>query len=222
MQEILLFGISPLSERIAYYIEHGESVKDFSVKGFIIDDEYYTENIFADKKIYRYSEAKENFSETVPVIICIGYKNMNENRKNIFYRLKSDGWNIESFIHTHAIIHTENIGVGNIFICKSLIEFKSSMGDCNIFDSGHLSHHSTIGNFNFFSCNIMGGKIKMGDCCFLGMNSTVRGNLEIHEQTLVGAGCYLNHSTDKPGLCYLAPKAVTFGSSKIAMRSWNR
>lgn len=43
MKEVLLFGISELSERIAYYIDCGESVKPFVVKGFVIDDAYYKE-----------------------------------------------------------------------------------------------------------------------------------------------------------------------------------
>ena len=222
MQEILLFGISPLSERIAYYIEHGRSVKNFSVKGFIIDDEYFSEDNFANKKIYRYSEAKENFSENVPVIICIGYKNMNENRKNIFHRLQADGWTIESFISTAAVIDTDSIGVGNIFIENSRIGISCEIGNANIFDSSYLGHHSAVGDFNFFCNNsTTGGKIKIGDCCFFGMNSTVRNGVEIHDKTLIGAGCYINHSTDKPGLAYAAPKPIYLGRSDLAEMLWN-
>ena len=221
MKDVLLFGISELSERIAYYIEHGDSVKNFSVKGFVIDDEYYSADSFAGKKIYRYSEARENFLQTASVIICIGYKNMNENRKKIFHRLRDDGWDIESFISSQAVIHTDNIGTGNIFLCKSLIEFKSSMGDCNIFDSGHLGHHSQIGSFNFFcGYNVTGGNIKVGDCCFFGMNSTIRNDVSIHDKTFVGAGCYLSGSTPKADLCYAAPKTLCLGSSAIAMKTF--
>lgn len=220
MKEVLLFGVSELSERIAYYIDNDESAKPFSVKGFVVDDAYYKDDTFAGKTIYCYSEAKENFLNNSSVIICIGYKNMNEARKKTFYKLQADGWSIESFISSQSIIHTNNIGIGNIFLCKSLIEFKSSMGDCNIFDSGHLGHHSSIGNFNFFSYNITGGKIKIGDCCFIGLNSTIKNDISLHDKTFVGAGCYLNNSTSKPGGCYAPAKTVFLGSSEFVMRSW--
>lgn len=221
MKEVLLFGISALSERITYYIDSGESVKTFSVKGFVIDDEYYSADSFAGKKIYRYSEARENFLQTASVIICIGYKNMNENRKKIFHRLRDDGWDIESFISSQAVIHTENIGTGNIFLCKTLIEFKSSMSDCNIFDSGHLGHHSRMGSFNFFcGGNITGGNINVGDGCFVGLNSTIKNGITLLDKTLVGAGCYLSHDTPKPGMCYAPPKAVYLGNSEQIMKKF--
>lgn len=218
MKDILLFGISELSERIAYYIDCGESVKPLSVKGFVIDDDYYSADNFAGKKIYRYSEAKEKFLQTAAVIICIGYKNMNEHRKKIFYRLRDDGWDIESFISAQTVIHTDKIGTGNIFLGKSLIEFKSSLGDCNIFDSAHLSHHSTMGSFNFFTCNTCGGNLKIGDCCFVGMNATIRNGITLRDKTFVGATCYLSHSTKKTGSCYVSSKtAVLIGNSDDAM-----
>ena len=221
MKEVLLFGISELSERIAYYIDCGESVKPFSVKGFVIDDDYYSADNFAGKKIYRYSEAKKKFLQTAGVIICVGYKNMNENRKKIFCRLRDDGWDIESFISAQTVIHTDDIGTGNIFLCKSLIEFKSSLGDCNIFDSAHLGHHSRVGNFNFFCYSaVTGGNVTVGDCCFLGMNATIRNGITLLDKTLVGAGCYLSRDTSEPGSCYAPTKAVCLGESELIMKKF--
>lgn len=218
MKEVLLFGINKLSESISYYIDCGDSVRPFSVKGFVIDDDYYTEDSFAGRKIYRYSEAKKKFLHNTAIIICIGYKSMNENRKKIFYKLHEDGWDIESFISSQAVIHTVNMGIGNIFLCRSLIEFGSSMGDCNIFYSGHLGHHSVIGSFNFFSNNITGSDLKIGDCCFIGINSTLRNSITLQDKTFVGAATYLSHSTPEPGLCYMPPKSVCLKNSEFVMK----
>lgn len=218
MQEVLLFGTNELSERIDYYIEHGESTKPFSVKGFVIDDDYYTGEDFAGKKVYRYSEAKENFLKTVPIIVCIGYKNMNENRKKIFYKLKEDGWIIESYVSSETKNFAASMGVGNIFLCNSRAEVNCRIGDGNIFDGAVLSHHSVMGNFNFLCGDSMtGGKIQIGDCCFIGMNSCIQDGIKLHDKTLVGAGCYLRHSTKKPGQCYAAPKSIRLGNSEDLM-----
>lgn len=220
MEEVLLFGVSPLSERVAYYIDKGDSVKNFSVKGFVIDDEYFSENNFADKKVYRYSEAKEKFSETIPIIICIGYKNMNENRKNIFYRLQAEDWSIESYISKRATIHADSMGIGNIFLATSEVGVKSTIGDGNVFDSGFLSHHCKMGNFNYFTENSCGGSIQVGDCCFVGMNSCLKNGIKLPDKTLVGACAYLRHSPKKIGRCYAPPKSVLLGESEIVMQSW--
>lgn len=218
-KEVLLFGISALSERIAYYIDCGESIKPFSVKGFVVDDDYYSADNFAGKKIYRYSEAKEKFLRTTSIIICIGYKNMNENRKKIFHRLLDDGWDIESFISSQAVIYTEAIGTGNIFLSNSLIEYNSVLGDCNIFDSAHLGHHSRVGSFNFFCySSVTGGSVKIGNCCFIGMNATVKSYITLLDKTLVGAGCYLRHDTAEPSMCYAPPEAVYLGESELIVK----
>ena len=220
MKEVLLFGINEMSERIAYYIEQGESVRPFSVKGYVIDDDYYNTDTFAGKKIYRYSEARENFLQTSSVIICIGYKNMNENRKKIFHKLRDDGWDIESFISSQSVISTDNIGMGNILLRWSVIEFGCSLGDCNVFDSGYLGHHSKMGSFNFFTGNACGGNVVVGDCCFVGMRSTIRNSITLHDKTFIGAACYMNHSTTKPGMSYAAPKAVRLGDSERVMETF--
>ena len=222
MTEVLIFGLSMFSERIANFIEHGDSVKPFKIKGFIIDDAYYRAENFVGYKVYRYSETKENFAGKIPVIVCIGYKNMNENRRNIFSRLQADGWNIESYISKLATIFSEDIGIGNFFIGKTFIDVKCHIGDGNIFDNGHLNHHSTIGNFNFFSNNHASGNITMGDCCFIGTNSTLKNGITLHDKTLVGAGCYLNKSTPEQGLCYSAPKSILLGRSEIAIGYWTK
>ncbi len=215
MKEVLLFSTNELAQRINYYIYNGDSITPMTVKGFLIDDAYYKETALDGKKIFRYSEAKEKFAGKIPVIVCIGYSNMNENRKIIFNRLLADSWNIESYISLQATLESNDMGIGNIFFGKSSLGFKSRIGNGNIFDNGFFNHHSVMGDFNFLCAGaIFGGNVKIGSFCFIGLNSTIKDSVTIHDKTLIGAACYLNRSTKSEGLCYAAPRAILRGRSE--------
>ena len=220
MKEVLIFSTNEVAQRINYYLNNGDSVTPMTAKGFMVDDAYYKEPELDGKEIFRYSDAKEKFAGKIPVIVCVGYSDMNENRKIIFNKLLADGWDISSYISVRTVIESNDMGIGNIFIGSSSMEFKSRIGNGNIFLNGHLHHHSTVGNFNFFSNNIINGNVKIGDCCFFGSCSCVADETTVHDKTLVGASCYLNRSTKESGLCFAAPKAILWGSSEAAMNHW--
>ena len=55
--------------------------------------------------------------------------------------------------------------------------------------SGSLSH-DIIGDFNFFSTNVvLGGNAKVMNHCFLGLNSTVKSGVCLNDYTLLGSAC---------------------------------
>ncbi len=221
IKPILLFGINELSERINYYLSINNTDTPKIVQGFVVDDEYCKTGEFVEKPVYPYSVAKSLFMHKIPILVCIGYKNMNANRQSVFNRLLDDGWEIGQYISSNAVINTENIGKGNIIIGQSVLEMGSKIGDGNIFDWGHVSHHSTIGNFNYLVSNVMGGSIIIEDNCFIGMKSCLRDGIYIKNNTLIGANCYMSHSTKKEGYAYSAPKAIKVGTSEDAMNLWS-
>ncbi len=217
MKSVLLFGTNEIAEMINFYADNSLGKEAMEVIGFVLDDEYFSQDSFVGKRVYRYSEAKNKLLGKVEIIVCIGYKGMNEGRKKVFYRLQEEGWNIGSFISKESRIYAKELGVGNIFLDVSSVGVNSVVGDGNIFCFGRLSHHSILGNFNFLSNNVMGGHVCIGDCCFLGLRSCIRDGVQIHDKTLVGAGCYLGHSTKQPGQAYGASRAVKLGKSEAVM-----
>lgn len=218
---VLLFGINELSERIDFYMTTGNSKFPTLSHGFVVDDEYYEKTSFSGKPIYPYSDAKSLFMEKIPILVCIGYKKMNRNREKIFLRLLNDGWKIGQYVSSNATINTTNIGIGNIILGSSTIEVKSKIGDGNIFDGGHASHHSVIGNFNYFVSNVMGGHVVVDNNCFLGMQSCLKDGIHIKSNTFIGANCYMNHSTKQDGFAYVSPKPVKLGFSEDVIEFWN-
>lgn len=204
--KILLFGTNYLSEVIhESIILHNDA--RYSVQGFVVDDEYYKDDTFRGHKVYKYSEVNNFFSKTeVKILLCIGYTKMNENREKVFLKLKKDGWQLATYVDPEAIIHTENIGEGNIFMDQVNISYCTKIGNGNIFHTSCiLGHHSQIGNFNFFAGNSMiAGAVEIANNCFFGIGSIVRDKLKIADRTLVGGGCFVNMNAESPGNVYTA------------------
>ncbi len=217
MKSVLLFGTNEIAEIISYNVDNNLGIEPMEVIGFVLDDEYFSQDSFAGKQVYRYSEAKNKLFGKVEIIVCIGYKEMNEGRKKVFYRLQKEGWSIGSFVSRESRIYAKGQGVGNIFLNASFVGVDSVIGNGNIFSFGKISHHSRLGNFNYLSNNSVGGHVCIGDCCFLGLQSCIKDNIHIHDKTLVGAGCYLGHSTKLPGQAYGASRAVKLGKSEEVM-----
>lgn len=132
------------------------------------------------------------------MIICVGYTHMNSIRQRIFTEAKAKGYHIISFIHESATVLTDEIGEGTIVMERALIGPFCKLGIGNIvFADAHIAHHTTIGDFNFFTISVaIAGNIKIGNNCFFGNNCTIRNGIEIRDYTLVGAGAYVSKSTE--------------------------
>ena len=176
-KKVLIFGITDLAQILFHFLQHD---KTYNVCAFIVNEKYIPKN----KKLYS-------------IFLCIGYNNMNESRKRIFYKLKEMGYKIETFIHKDAKIYGSSIGEGNIFLSGVTIDPYTTIGDANIFFTDTLfSHHSTIGNFNFLAVkSCVTGHVKIKDNCFLGAHSTIKNGLNIDSYTLVGANAYISKDT---------------------------
>lgn len=196
MDKILIFGTNELSEIVTTYIN---STNEYNSKviGFVVDDEYYKEDKFCELPVHKYSTIDKIFNkDNVKFLVCIGYSQMNEIRKNVFYRLKEHGWKIGSFTDSRAIVNTNDIGEGNIILDGVNIGVKCRIGSGNVFyPCSLLSHHSVVGNFNHFSPRVaIAGKVVIGNNCFWGINSCTKDNIQVASGVLVGAGAYLDYS----------------------------
>ena len=203
-EKIVIFGTNDFAEVLYESIKLNREKIDQEVIGFVIDDEYFSQETFCNQDVYKYSELKQKFSAyDIKILVAIGYSNMNQNRKAIFKKLLQDGWEIASYIDPCSILRTDeqNLGYGNIVLESVNIGVGCKLGNGNIFFPGsQLAHHSTVGNFNFFAVrSSVAGHVTIGDECFFGNNCCTKDNISIKDQTLIGAGCYLDSDANARG-----------------------
>ncbi len=109
------------------------------------------------------------------------------------------GYRFYNYIHPSAIVDDSVVmGEGNVIFENVVIQKHSRIGSDNLFFSNAvIMHDNDIGNhITFGACSVSNGFVKVHDCCFIGANSTIRDGVIIQHNTLVGAGAYVNKSTD--------------------------
>lgn len=207
MQKIIIFGVNALSEIV---IKHLHKWNDCKVVAVTVDREYCSEKML-ENGVIPFDEIEKKY---VPidhkVLVCLGYKNMNELRKQKISEIRSKGYTIGNFIHEKARIDDSvSIGEGNIILDYALIEPFVQIGEGNIiWSASHIAHHSKMGNYNYISPEaLIAGNVTIGNNCFMGANCTIKDGINIADRSLIGAGAYISKNTHKSGV-YVPPRTI--------------
>ncbi len=195
MRKHVIFGNTSFTERIALYIT--AEGKD-SVIAFTQEKDYISCPEISGLPVLEFERLRELVDCDCELVLGIGYTQMNTLREAIYLKCKKAGFHIATYISTRAIVYSSNIGEG-CFICPgAVIGPGCTIGIGNYLEIATvLSHDNEIGNFNFFSTNVvLGGTAKIGSYCFLGLHSTVRNGISINDKTLIGAHANMILSTD--------------------------
>ncbi|MBR3624011.1 MAG: hypothetical protein IKN43_11780 [Selenomonadaceae bacterium] len=173
--------------------------------------------------VYKYSELEQKFSRSgIVILVAVGYSDMNQNRKKIFYRIMENGWKIGSYINPDAIVRADTacFGEGNIVFEGVIIGAGCKLGDGNVFYSGStLAHHSQVGNFNFLAVrSSVAGRVEIGDECFFGNNCCTKDYISISDKTLIGAGCYLDSDVNISGGVFVPQRNVKLKKSSVEIK----
>lgn len=206
MRNLIIFGDSLFAERISkYIIAEG---KDKFV-GFTQEKQFINREEINGYPVIPFENLKLVFSEDFELILGVGYSQMNTLREKIFHKCQSEGCKIATYISSNAMCYSDEIGDGN-FICPgALIGPSCKIGNGNFIEScSVLSHDNQLGNYNFLSSNaIFGGGAKVEDRCFFGLNSTVKDNVSIASENLIGSASNITKSIIEQGGVYIGNPA---------------
>lgn len=200
MKPIVIFGTGDFSDIVTELVERDLKRE---VVGYVVDDDYYKIGTYNNKSVIPLSKLVNCYppSSFTVVLGFIGNK-MFTHRREKFNLLVKLGYSMENLIHPSAVISSKRIGVGNIILENCVIGYFSQIGDGNIlWPLSSINHHNSIGSFNNFSPSVStSGGVTIGDCCFLGNNSTYKNKVTVANYTLVGAGTYIYKDTEEYGV----------------------
>lgn len=193
IQSIYLFGIGTTAFRIKSFIEYHNLYK---VAGFIVDDAYKTQEYFCDLKVFSVSEFETVTDfQTQPVFICTAWNRLNQDRKDIFNRLKNN-YNLINLIAPTAIIRGEVQG-GNIFIGDYVIIEPGSSISSNVF----IDHHAFVGTFGTLEEHVylgaksmLAGHVSIGRQAFIGISAVLFDQVAIGEKCIISGGEIIKRS----------------------------
>lgn len=191
---------------------------DYEVVAFCVDDEFFKKNSFKDLPVIKFSELTKMYPpKKFDCFVAVGYNKMNDIRKELYNKVKELGYFLPNYISPRCNFLTEEpIGDNNFILEDNTIQPFVKIGSNNVFWSGnHIGHDVKIENHVYITSHVViSGFTKIGDNCFLGVNSTFRDAIEIEEYTLIGAGATIMSNTNK-GDVLLAPKPF-----KMDKKSW--
>ena len=174
--------------RVVLSILH--SYKNFNVIGIADRDSLnFGEEISGSVIKYSWKNFTEIYEKgTQYAVIAIGD---NDERKELFSRLSSLGFEIPTIIHPSAIIEKDAVVGNGCVICMGIkIGTQVSIGKNGIVWTGSIiDHEAKIGDYVFIApgCNIA-GRVKIGDGSFVGIGSTIKEKITIGKSVVIGAG----------------------------------
>ena len=188
MADILVFGTSVFSKKMAYHLE---DVGQENCAGFVVHEKYYDKPVFCGRNVYILEQVKDYFDMAHTAILpALGYSQMNQGRKKLFDYCHENGYKIASYIAKEIVNHAKSIGEGNISLDHVRLDHDCEIGTGNIiWPDAVLSHDVKIGDFNCIAERAtFGGISSLGNYNFVGMAAIISNQVQVGDKNLIGAG----------------------------------
>lgn len=197
MKKVVIYGNTILSQMI-----YDDSMRggDFRIAAFAVDQEYLHQDSFCGLPQIDIELVKELYPPTeYDMLAVLGGYSCIRNRSCFYNKAKSCGYYLRNYISPTAdVAPTVSMGENNIIMSRSHVGCKGQMGHNNLIRQNvYLGHDFVMGDHNVIGpgCNI-GGYSRFKDCCYVCIGSTIIDHINIAEETLVGAGSVVIHSTE--------------------------
>lgn len=196
MDKVIIFGTSIFS-LVTYQTIVQEGLAQ--VVGFTLNEKYIQETKLEGLNVYPFEYLSDSFPiNECKILIALGYKKMNDNRKVVYEKCKELGYNIYTLISKRAIVYTSEIGEGSIILPTAFVGPYVSIGKSVVlWNNVSVCHHNRIGDFTHIAGGTtIGGETNIGSNCFIGMNCTVKNGIEVGDRTFIGANSYMSQNTE--------------------------
>ena len=132
------------------------------------------------------------------MFVAIGYSKMNSLRADIYERMKQQGYTCANYISSRCTFLTEEPIGDNLFILEdnTIQPFVSLGSNITMWSGNHIGHDAVIEDHCFITSHVViSGRVRVGAYSFIGVNATLRNNIEIGPKNLIGAGSIIMKST---------------------------
>jgi len=170
---------------------HGKVIADIVLKsgdkvsGFLDDDDNLPKEIIGFPLLGKVSDI-QNYKFNKLFVIGIG---SNQTRKKFAESLFGINW--YTAIHPSAQISIDTeIGKGTVIMANAVINTSAKIGKHCIINTGAIvEHDNVLEDYVHISPNVaLGGTVKVGELSHIGIGSSVKDNIIISPNCIIGAG----------------------------------
>ena len=190
MKDIAIYGAGGFGKEVLTLINDINKVeKLWNIVGFF-DDGCKKGDIINGITVLGTTQDLNNWNKEISVVIAIGNTIV---KKKIIDNINNQYVDYPTIIHPTVLIGDQNyvkIGKGCIICANNIITTNIEIGDFVILNLAcTVGHDTTIGNYTAFmpTCNIS-GEVKINDCVYCGTGVKIINQLEIGENSVIGAG----------------------------------
>lgn len=185
MDKLIIIGMSTNARHVYEFVTNYNL---FEVVGFAVDEQYKTEDTFYGRPVYSIETLADQIDkDEVKLFIALLWNCLNADRRDLYYRLKAQGYQFANIISPNAVVRGKIKG-----------------DNCWIHDFVVIQNDAEIGNnVAIMAFSLVGARSKIEDHCFLGAKSTVGGNSIIGIQSFVGINCTVFDDTQIGRKCIL-------------------
>lgn len=194
-KNVIILGTGTAAAVAAQMFDEGTS---HTVAGFAVDESYKTSDIHLSKPLYSLEYVLKSFSaQQYEIFIAIGYRNLNDIRKEKCEIVWRHGFNSPSLIHPNVHLPLDFVyGQNCLIMSGACIHPCVEIGDNNfIWGGATLSHHVRVESDCWFTAgSTVAGNTQIGSGNFLGASSIIINDLTIGDNCFVGAGALVSKS----------------------------
>ena len=207
MKKIIIFGTGVHSKVVFSEIIQ---LRKFSILGFI-DDFIEKGEIIETHKRKKYKNLGKikdlKKFKNVSGIIGIG---TNYVRKKIFEEINTLIKNFKwaTVISKNSIINGKvTIGDGSVIVSNSVINTGTIIGNhCLINTSSSIDHDNKFDDFSSTGPSVTtGGNVSVGEMSYLGIGSTIKHQINIGKNTIIGGNSFVNKNCEDNSVYYGVP-----------------
>ncbi len=217
MEKIVIFGTGAMAEVVYYYLAKDSP---YEVVAFTADREFIEGKEFFKLPVIPFEEIEQFYPpDKFKMFVAVGYQKVNKVRAKKYEEAKAKGYKLISYVSPKAMVW-DSVEIGdNCFILENnVIQPCVKIGnDVIIWSGNHIGHHGTIGDHVYIASHaVISGVVKIEPYCFLGVNVTIRDDITIARECIIGAGAIILKGT-KPGEIYraTATEPMPIDSSKL-------
>lgn len=205
--DLFIFGNGEIAELADHYFSTDSS---YDVQGFIVSDEYFSENKFNDKIVIKQSDFIKKYPvNAITVFIGLSYSELNRNREFSYEFFKKNNYEIVSFVSSKANIDpTVEIGPGCFILEGNNLQHGVKLKENVMLWSGnHIGHGSVISAHTYIASHVViSGHCEVGKRTFIGVNATVMDHCQIGDDCFIAMDASVTKSV-RNGEVVLGPKS---------------
>jgi sugar O-acyltransferase (sialic acid O-acetyltransferase NeuD family) len=190
------------------------------VVAFAVESAYREEDEHEDLPVVDLEGLSERYPPSEHrAFVALASQQLNRVRRRLFDAVKSQGFDCVSFVSPHAFVwHNVQIGENCLIFENNVLQHHVSIGDnCVLWSGNHVGHRTAIEQDVFMASHVVvSGYCRIGARSFVGVNSTFGDNVEIAEDSVIGAGAVVVKTIAEPRGVHVGSPARATGRDSFA------